>query len=279
MADSGYLWNVPGADRYAPVYRLALEAVEHVEAIRSYVIMMRDHEKVNPTWRINTVTAKRDRLAETLQALEAAYNPMTLPARRTRLANIYGADPVEVAIRLGKQVVGSLAVTDLATWDGLRRDTVERLVFGGADGPDLNELAIEIKCLARELPATIDAAAQAQTPASNAPADQGPGATEPKATPTNAHADQGGAMPETRDTALTPEMRAILLVNERLKATGRLPTKTQIAKALDVDRRTLNNWRAFRVAYAKLKHDTTRSTPKGTKDKDGTLEAWRESGK
>lgn len=78
---------------------------------------------------------------------------------------------------------------------------------------------------------------------------------------------------------LTPEVRAILFVNERLKSTGQLPTKKAIAKALDVDRRTLDNWKPFKVAYAKLKKQYTRIPPKGTKSREGELEAWRESGK
>lgn len=78
---------------------------------------------------------------------------------------------------------------------------------------------------------------------------------------------------------LTPEARAILFVQEQLKTTGKVPTKTAIAKALDVDRRTLNNWSAFKVAYQRLQSENRRQPPKGTKAKDGTLEAWRESGK
>jgi len=78
---------------------------------------------------------------------------------------------------------------------------------------------------------------------------------------------------------LTPEARAILFVQEQIKTTGKLPTKTAIATALDVDRRTLNNWSAFKVAYKKLQSENRRQPAKGTKAKDGTLEAWRESGK
>jgi len=78
---------------------------------------------------------------------------------------------------------------------------------------------------------------------------------------------------------LTPEARAILFVQEQIKATGKVPTKTAIAKILEVDRRTLNNWSAFKVAYKKLQSENRRQPAKGTKAKDGTLEAWRESGK
>ena len=78
---------------------------------------------------------------------------------------------------------------------------------------------------------------------------------------------------------LTPEARAILFVQEQIKSTGRVPTKTAIAKALDVNRRTLNNWSAFKVAYNKLKSETRRQPARGTKAKDGMLEAWRKSGK
>jgi hypothetical protein len=78
---------------------------------------------------------------------------------------------------------------------------------------------------------------------------------------------------------LTPEARAILFIQERIKTTGNLPPKTDIAKALDVDRRTLNNWKAFKVAYKQLKITKQTSLPKGSKDKDGNMEACRESGK
>jgi hypothetical protein len=77
---------------------------------------------------------------------------------------------------------------------------------------------------------------------------------------------------------LTPEAQAILFVQEAIKRTGKLPAKTAIAKELEVDRRTLNNWRAFRVAYAQLKKNHA-PPPGGTKSTDGTLEAWRKSGK
>jgi hypothetical protein len=78
---------------------------------------------------------------------------------------------------------------------------------------------------------------------------------------------------------LTSETRAILFIHERLKTTGKLPPKTDIAKALDVNRRTLDNWTAFKVAYKQLKKTRQRSLPKGSKDKDGNMEARRESGK
>jgi len=78
---------------------------------------------------------------------------------------------------------------------------------------------------------------------------------------------------------LTPEARAILFVHKLIKTTGKLPTKTTIAKALEVNRRTLNNWSAFKVAYKKLQSETRREPARGTKAEDGTLEAWRESGK
>jgi len=78
---------------------------------------------------------------------------------------------------------------------------------------------------------------------------------------------------------LTPEAQGILFVQGQIKATGKVPTKTAIAKALEVDRRTLNNWSAFKVAYEKLRSETRRQPARGSKSKDGTLEAWRESGK
>ena len=78
---------------------------------------------------------------------------------------------------------------------------------------------------------------------------------------------------------LTPETKAILFVQERLKTTGKLPTKKAIAEVLDVNRRTLYTWTAFKVAYKKLQSETRRQPARGSKAKDGTLEAWRESGK
>jgi len=89
--------------------------------------------------------------------------------------------------------------------------------------------------------------------------------------------NRGGGDNDPRQ--LTPEARAILFIQERIKTTGKVPTKTAIAKALEVNRRTLNNWSAFKVAYKKLQSDNRRQPARGTKAKDGTLEAWRESGK
>jgi hypothetical protein len=74
---------------------------------------------------------------------------------------------------------------------------------------------------------------------------------------------------------LLPEVRAILFINERVKNTGKLPTKTSIAKILDVSTKTLNNWKAFKTTYAVLKAKQNRTLPKGKKDKDGNLEAWK----
>jgi len=53
------------------------------------------------------------------------------------------------------------------------------------------------------------------------------------------------ASAEDAPPPLTPKVKAIFFVNHELKRTGRLPTKTAIAKGLEVDRRTLNNWTAF----------------------------------
>jgi hypothetical protein len=78
---------------------------------------------------------------------------------------------------------------------------------------------------------------------------------------------------------LTSEARAILFVQERIKTTGKVPTKTAIAEALDVNRRTLNNWSAFKAAYKQLQSRTRRQPARGSKGKDGTLESWRENGK
>ncbi len=78
---------------------------------------------------------------------------------------------------------------------------------------------------------------------------------------------------------LTPETRAILFIQERIKTTGKLPPKKDIAKALHVNRRTLNNWTAFKVAYKQFKQINHTSLPKGSKDKEGMLEAWEENGK
>jgi hypothetical protein len=82
---------------------------------------------------------------------------------------------------------------------------------------------------------------------------------------------------DTAAAAFEPEARAILFVKDRLKKTGKLPTKTAIAKLLDVDRRTLDNWTAFKVAYSKMKDDLSRRRPppRGSKSADGNLEAWR----
>lgn len=82
-----------------------------------------------------------------------------------------------------------------------------------------------------------------------------------------------------RGPALTPEAKAILIIQQTIKATGKLPTKTEVAAQLDVDRRTLHNWKAFKTAYAAMKAKLMRSLPKGIKSKDGDMEAWRESGK
>ncbi len=88
--------------------------------------------------------------------------------------------------------------------------------------------------------------------------------------------DQGGGSDDPGQ--LTPEARAILFIQERIKTTGKLPLKKDIAAALTVTPRAMRNWKAFKVAYAKLKRQYN-APPKGTKSKDGTLEAWRENGK
>jgi hypothetical protein len=87
---------------------------------------------------------------------------------------------------------------------------------------------------------------------------------------------KGGAVP---NELATPEARAIMRVQQAIKDTGKLPTKTALAHELGIDRRTLNNWRAFKVAYAQFKAQARRQPARGTKSKDGTMEAWRESGK
>ena len=77
---------------------------------------------------------------------------------------------------------------------------------------------------------------------------------------------------------LTGEMKAILFIQERLKTTGKLPTKKAIADLLEVHPRTLLNWGGFTAAYAELerKHGSTRRRPRGEKSKDGNLEAWQD---
>lgn len=77
---------------------------------------------------------------------------------------------------------------------------------------------------------------------------------------------------------LTGEAKAILFIQERLKTTGRLPTKKAVADLLEVSDRTMRNWRGFNVAYAELerKHGSVRRRPRGEKSKDGTLEAWQD---
>ena len=78
---------------------------------------------------------------------------------------------------------------------------------------------------------------------------------------------------------LTPEQKAVLFISDEMKTTGKLPTKTAIAEKLDISRRTLGNWRAFKVAYANLKKSLQkRPPPRGSKT-EGKIEAWWESGK
>jgi hypothetical protein len=89
--------------------------------------------------------------------------------------------------------------------------------------------------------------------------------------------DPGQASPPQGE--LSREARAILFVQDHLKTTGRLPTKKQIAEHLDITRRTLGNWRAFKSAYHHLEKQYRKAPPKGFKDADGNLEAWRDSGK
>jgi hypothetical protein len=89
--------------------------------------------------------------------------------------------------------------------------------------------------------------------------------------------DQGAASKAAADRpALTPEERAIVFVREHLKRTGNLPPKTLIAEKLGVDRRTLHNWKAFKVAYVQMKSQLGMAPARGTKDRDGNLDAWRE---
>ncbi len=81
-------------------------------------------------------------------------------------------------------------------------------------------------------------------------------------------------VPSEPVATLPPEARAILFVNDRLKVTGKLPTQTAIAKALDVAPRTLRNWKAFQTAYKAAKAREQRPLPpKGSKSSDGTIEA------
>ncbi len=83
---------------------------------------------------------------------------------------------------------------------------------------------------------------------------------------------------ESGESAMEPEAQAILFVKRHLKETGKLPSKVAIAKLLEVDRRTLYNWTAFKVAYATMKRELSkhRPPPKGSKSKGGNLEAWRD---
>jgi hypothetical protein len=85
--------------------------------------------------------------------------------------------------------------------------------------------------------------------------------------------------PNGQHREISKEANAILFVHNTLKSTGRLPTKKAIATHLGVDRRTLQNWKAFKVAYGRLQAQNRRPPPRGCKDRDGNLEAWRESGK
>lgn len=90
-----------------------------------------------------------------------------------------------------------------------------------------------------------------------------------------------GVVDEPSEPPLTPEAKAILFIQREVKTKRILPSKTAIAKELGVDRRTLYNWTAFKVAYAKMNAYLEKSRPpaRGWKTEDGMVDGHRESGK